>query len=85
MPARSCLPAPAGDTPAELVNRWGQATLDHYMQLYFSQEAAGAGECSTSLQMRQGRVGGRALVGPARCYARAWVDLFPTGVKSVLD
>ena len=34
---------PAGDTPAELVNRWGQATLDHYMGLYFSTEAAEAG------------------------------------------
>ncbi len=33
----------SGDTPAELVNRWGQATLDHYMGLYFSTEAAEAG------------------------------------------
>ncbi len=36
-------PYTLGETPAELVNKWGKATLDHYMQLYFSPEAGEAG------------------------------------------
>ncbi len=38
----------AGSTPAELVNRWGAATLDHYLQLYMSHEARDAGVMLTS-------------------------------------
>lgn len=32
-----------GDTPPELVNRWGCDTLDHYLGLYQSPEAPAAG------------------------------------------
>lgn len=32
-----------GDTPPELVNRWGCDTLDHYLALYQSPEAPAAG------------------------------------------
>jgi hypothetical protein len=36
-------PYTLGDTPPQLVNRWGQETFDHYMQLYQSPEAPAAG------------------------------------------
>lgn len=38
--ARTCT---QGDTPPELVNRWGCNTLDHYLALYQSPEAPAAG------------------------------------------
>lgn len=37
-------PYTLGDTPPQLVNRWGQETFDHYMQLYQSPEAPAAGQ-----------------------------------------
>jgi hypothetical protein len=36
-------PYTLGDTPVDLVNKWGKATLDHYLELYFSPEAGEAG------------------------------------------
>ncbi|KAI3427267.1 hypothetical protein D9Q98_007199 [Chlorella vulgaris] len=41
-------PFTLGDTPPDLVNRWGQDTFDHYMQLYQSVEAPEAGTILTS-------------------------------------
>jgi glycine/D-amino acid oxidase-like deaminating enzyme len=35
-------------TPDELVNRWGKETLDHYMELFLSPDAASAGIILTS-------------------------------------
>ena len=42
-PPCRCLPAPQGDTPPALVNRWGQDTLEHYLRLYQSPDAPAAG------------------------------------------
>jgi hypothetical protein len=39
----ACRTAAQGDTPPELVNRWGQDTFDHYLALYQSPEAPEAG------------------------------------------
>lgn len=41
-------PYTLGDTPPELVNRWGCDTLDHYLALYQSPEAPAAGAVLTS-------------------------------------
>ena len=41
---------PQGDTPPDLVNKWGKDTFDHYMQLYQSPEAQAAGELLGALK-----------------------------------
>lgn len=42
-PAPSTTPRLQGDTPAELVNRWGRDTLAHYLSLYQSPQAPASG------------------------------------------
>lgn len=44
------MPAPQGDTPPALVNRWGQDTLEHYLRLYQSPDAPAAGGVGCSRQ-----------------------------------
>lgn len=59
------LPVPQGDTPPDLVNRWGKDTFDHYLDLYQSSAAPEAGALRSLTRSTS-----HAVLSPSGCASR---------------